>query len=37
MTVRFVNCDFMIALLLENKTAAEAAQKNSRIKKEAKR
>ena len=27
MTVHFVNCDFMIALLLENKTAAEAAQK----------
>ena len=25
MTVHFVNCDFMIALLLENKTAAEAA------------
>lgn len=27
MTIHFVNCDFMIGLLLENKTAAEAADK----------
>lgn len=27
MTIHFVNCDFMIGLLLENKTAAEAAHK----------
>ena len=36
MTVHFVNCDFMIALLLENKTAAEAAQKIQGLKKKLK-
>lgn len=33
MTIHFVNCDFMIALLLENKTAAEAAHKIQELKK----
>ena len=27
MTIHFTNCDFMVGLLLENKTAAEAANK----------
>lgn len=33
MTIHFVNCDFMIALLLENKTAGEAAHKIQELKK----
>lgn len=33
MTIHFVNCDFMIGLLLENKTAAEAAHKIQDLKK----
>ena len=32
MTIHFVSCDFMIGLLLENKTAAEAAHKISELK-----
>lgn len=32
MTIHFVNCDFMIGLLLENKTAAEAAHKIQALK-----
>lgn len=32
MTIHFVNCDFMIGLLLENKTAAEAANKITALK-----
>lgn len=34
LTVHFVNSDFMIGLLLENKTAAEAATKFQKLKKE---
>lgn len=33
MTIHFTNCDFMIGLLLENKTAAEAADKITALKK----
>lgn len=33
MTIHFVSCDFMIGLLLENKTAAEAAHKITELKK----
>lgn len=36
MTIHFVNCDFMIGLLLENKTAAEAAHKIQELKKKLK-
>lgn len=32
MTIHFVNCDFMAGLLLENKTAAEAANKIGQLK-----
>ncbi len=32
MTIHFVNCDFMIGLLLDNKTAAEAAHKIETLK-----
>ena len=32
MTIHFINCDFMIGLLLDNKTAAEAASKISELK-----
>ncbi len=32
MTIHFVNCDFMFGLLLENKTAAEAAAKITALK-----
>jgi len=32
MTIHFVNCDFMIGLLLDNKTAAEAAHKIEALK-----
>ena len=32
MTIHFTNCDFMIGLLLENKTAAEAASKITALK-----
>lgn len=32
MTIHFINCDFMIGLLLENKTAAEAASKITNLK-----
>ena len=34
MTIHFVNSDFMMGLLLENKTAAEAANKIQRLKKD---
>ena len=33
LTIHFVNCDFMIGLLLENKTAAQAADKITALKK----
>ncbi len=36
MTIHFVNCDFMIGLLLENKTAAEAAHKIQELKRKLK-
>lgn len=32
MTIHFVNCDFMAGLLMENKTAAEAAKKIGQLK-----
>ncbi len=36
MTIHFVHCDFMIGLLLENKTAAEAAHKIQELKRKLK-
>lgn len=36
MTIHFVNCDFMIGLLLDNKTAAEAAHKIGTLKRKLK-
>lgn len=36
MTIHFVNTDFMVGLLLENKTAAEAASKITELKKKLK-
>lgn len=37
MTIHFVNCDFMVGLLLDNKTAAEAANKIQALKRRLKK
>ena len=37
MTIHFVNCDFMVGLLLDNKTAAEAANKIQTLKRRLKK